>query len=328
MGMLANLADISRSTKVYDRWEQENQNNYARKKYLGEHSDLKNDEAKQKQIKEKAAIILRAADILDNHSECAAADMSYACTIIMLLAELGATLVLTALGLPILALIIKAKGKKNLPSMSTVGFISGAAIGGVSLLSALSLLPWSAKKQIEASRVARFKAKEKDLADVRNFVIYNDEQKKEAEKNADKIPLSDIQQAIIKRDIKGAFNVIKKTDEDYQKYLNAQKENKGISEEYQNKLSQEFTPQELEEAKTDKEILLTGIRELNNRAESYSEDMEAAYGTIIRLAQFAVLPATFFVNKAIGKIKSIPARTNYFIYSFFLNIFNTLSSYF
>ncbi len=313
MGICAVVTDVRRNSKIYDAWEQENQDNYARKRYLSQKNLSPEHIKKQKEIKDKANVVLRASSIMDNHSEAMAADAAFATGTIFQLVTIGVASLATLIPIPFIIKQIKKK-KINNKKAQLLGTILPLVSGLAGTFAAIcAMAPWMAKKQVEASRIGRFNAKQKDLSDIRNFVVYTEEQKKEADKNKNNVVGSNIQPAILKRNIQGAFQILAKTDNDYKAYKEWQKNNAGIDKKFTDKLTKEYNPSTIEDAKTDKEILLTGIKEVNNRAEAYSEDMEATFNTLGIAAQFATLPLIYATNKIVGKCKKVPIMTNQLI---------------
>ncbi len=145
-------------------------------------------------------------------------------------------------------------------ALGVAGFIGGV-LGGTAL-------------QVKSSRIARWQSREK-LKDAKYFVEYNDEQIAQAkEKLQNK-----------KQKKFGLFNKKNKKDntslikllKDNKKYNEWKKNDKDDSKMVQGELSNE----DLIQAKKDKEYIQRITREINNKAEDYSENMEVAAGVII-----------------------------------------------
>lgn len=136
------------------------------------------------------------------------------------------------------------------------------------------------KFQVGSSRVARYNARE-SLNDPKNFVIYTDEQIEQAKENLKNNPPKK-KKGIFSRfkkddDTAGFFSNMKNLAVNKRKYNAWKKEN----DKRDPRIMRELTPEELEEAKRDKEVIQRITKKINNRAEEYSENMETAATTIL-----------------------------------------------
>ncbi|MCQ2957492.1 MAG: hypothetical protein MJ180_01165 [Candidatus Gastranaerophilales bacterium] len=299
MEILNTIKDCHKHWHKYDDWDIKNKTRYAKKKYLFDNYKNKNPD-EYKKLKEKSDIVIKTVNILDNASENAAQNMQVATTHVTGL----------ALGIPMLFMSgvsfwAMFKGFKHLEKHKNLPLwaFSFLYIAPALNLLDLPLTLWKTKKQIEASRVARAKARDIELKDIKNFVAYTLEQISKAKEIAKTINDKDIKDEDNKNiSLSKSFKSTLNLDKEYNKYLKRYKENLGIDKKIQSKLSENYTDKELLEAKKDKELILTGIKEINNNAEKYCENAEAAFATI-RLFNFAALfPSMYVINKIAGLV--------------------------
>lgn len=145
---------------------------------------------------------------------------------------------------------------------------------------------YATKLQVESSRVARWQAR-KVLEDPKYFVNYTPEQIEEARKNLENNPEYKKKDKKLKTDMlksglfKGLVSVIK-DNRAYRKW-------KKTDVDESKKVDRQLTPQELENAKKDKEVIQRVVRTVNNHAEIYSQNMEVAANVILALRRFWAL---------------------------------------
>ena len=181
---------------------------------------------------------------------------------------------------------------------------------------------YATKLQVESSRVARWQAR-KVLEDPKYFVNYTPEQIEEARKNLENNPEYKKKDKKLKTDMlksglfKGLVSVIK-DNRAYRKW-------KKTDVDESKKVDRQLTPQELENAKKDKEVIQRVVRTVNNQAEIYSQNMEVAANVILGSTPFlgaavgAVVSSIMnwtkvipnFVNKQVQKYGSDSAKSAY-----------------
>lgn len=141
---------------------------------------------------------------------------------------------------------------------------------------------YSAKFQIESSRIARFQARKK-LEDPKYFVNYTEEQKAEAKKNLENKP---------KEEKKGIFSFLKGENIDEQQGFfknwaslmtqrKAYNEWKKTDTDDSKKVDRTLSAEELKQAKADQDVIQRIVKKINNKAEEYSENMETAASVVI-----------------------------------------------
>ena len=171
---LNSINEVKKNYSKYDDWEQKQADEKARKQYLAKTLDIPKD--KLELTEEKAKTVIRAAELLDNRSENNAENMEQLTGIISSIAIL-----IPALGSEFLLLHLMKKGKKIPKGLQFASPV-------LTLATAVGLILWGNAKQKQASRIGRFQAKQNDLKDVKNFVIYTPEQIERAVEKAKEIP--------------------------------------------------------------------------------------------------------------------------------------------
>lgn len=137
--------------------------------------------------------------------------------------------------------------------------------------------------QVGSSRIARFQSR-KNLENAKNFVVYTDEQVEQAKENLKNKPeekKSFWSKSTGKDDEKtglvASYRNIKNLIVDKKRYNKWKKENS--KKDF--RVMRNLTPEELDEAKRDKEVIQRLTRKINNKAEEYSTNMETAAGVIL-----------------------------------------------
>ena len=153
----------------------------------------------------------------------------------------------------------------------------GGGIGVVAsgVLAFIGATIYAAKLQVDSSKIARYQAR-KILEDPKAFVNYTPEQIAAAKKYIDEHP--ELKKQKRKEKLKsGMFKSIINILRDRREYLKAKKTDSDTSR----KVTRTLTPEEIVQAKKDKEVIQRSVRIINNEAEKYSENMEVAADIIL-----------------------------------------------
>lgn len=179
-----------------------------------------------------------------------------------------------------------------------------AAIPAVTAIASFILTSiYTTKLQVESSRVARYQAR-KILEDPKYFVNYTPEQIAQAEQTLKNDPEYKKSKKKTHTDklkggiIKGLASIIK----DNKEYRNWKKTDKDESK----KIDRQLTQEEIIQAKKDKEVIQRVVRDINNRAEKYSENMEVAANVILGTTPFLGLGIGAIVSNVMNRLKIIP----------------------
>lgn len=134
---------------------------------------------------------------------------------------------------------------------------------------------YETKLQVDSSRIARFQAR-RELKDPKAFVNYTPEQIAKAKAELDKHPEK------LKKDRKdklkkGLFSSIRELLRDRDNYNRTKK----LRDQQQAIVERPLTDAETLQAKKDQEVIQRVVKEINNRAEKYSEQMETTASVIM-----------------------------------------------
>lgn len=218
MGQFLNsINEVRKNYSKYDDWEQKQADERAKKEYLAKNLQIPED--KLELTKKRAETVIRATEMMDARSEDNCQNME------MLTSNLAAipVLALSVLQIPltdyaadkatfkinekIRNLSYKVQNphltseerqamnneitdlvEKSSKISKKVRLYSPLAMMGLMLVSAVGMILWGNSKQKEASRIGRYQAKQNELKDEKNFVIYTPEQLEKAKEIAKNIP--------------------------------------------------------------------------------------------------------------------------------------------
>lgn len=271
------IRQVKNNWQPYKVWEleqrkKEKQNEELRKKYPPTPEELA-------YAKQYGRTIVDAINTMDQHSIDKSEDANL--VISNYTTAISIMTVLSGVGLG--ALLKRSNIGKKLPNLKPYWEILGLIVA-TSVVSPIVNI-WRSKVTKQASRIARFQAREHDLKDYNNFIVYDEKQINEAEKIAKSLP--DIQEkrkdVITKKDFNPiqSYKDAKKTTEnlknDEEKYLEWKKEYLKAEE----KKKEEFkninpSKGDLNKAQKDKEVMLNTIRKIENMSLEYSNNMEMA----------------------------------------------------
>lgn len=329
MGQFFNsINEVRKNYSKYDNWEQAQADERAKKEYLATTLDIPKD--KLELTKSRAETVIRASEIMDARSEDNCQNMEMFTGLISAfpplalvlsqpyliryadskinakanksIAKLKGELLNTSLSEDIL----KAKAKELNKLSQKVAQNSKKILeyGQYGMLAALfattiGTILWGNSKQKEASRIGRFQAKQDELQDIKNFVIYTPEQIEQAQEIANTIPDEKERNSILKmlRELKD----IARDQKAYRKWL-AEKDETEIE-----KLkSVDLSPnsEKYIKAKENQELIVDAVKEINIKAEEYSENVENSYDTLGTLSWLIAIPAGMGINKLLKMAKA------------------------
>ena len=324
---------VKQNYTKYDDWEQAQADERARKEHLASTLDLPQD--KVELTKKKAQTIIRATEIMDRYSEDNCEDMEQATGLVATIPIMGLMGAYQFGSQPIINKIQSNINKKiNELSKQLTNELGEAAPNAEELknkirylekkstrvaerypfyglmiytaalfFTAAATIMWGNSKQKEASRIGRFQAKQKDLKDFKNFVIYTPEQLKQVEEAAKKLPDTKENNGIMK--MISDLKAISKDKKAYKEWL-ASKDPDDIDK--LKKLT--YTDEQLKQGKADQELIVDTVKEINIKAEEYSENVENMFDTFEAISWLAAAPIGFGINKLLKIAKvSGTART-------------------
>ena len=186
---------------------------------------------------------------------------------------------------------------------------------GLSFLSSIGMILWGNSKQKEGSRIGRFQAKQEDLKGLENFINYTPEQIQEAKKIASLIPDTKEDNSFKKAytEVKNMYAI----QPEYKKW--AKSRDKDELEKLKNR---DLTPEQIEKGNQQKELITNIVKDINIKAEEYSENLENAFDTFNMISFLAAVPIGYGVNKLLKFLKASPKLTNWA--TFLVPTFTTL----
>ena len=283
----------------YANWKQmRNYKEAQQEKFISLHPDKIN-----KVDIQKSEALLRAIDIMDEYSQKRAEDMEVATEMVvgygLEAAMLGGSLVGGLIGLmpPIKNFLTKQFGTdktaKTIISMIPIGF--GALAG---IIAAFPLYAWAAKTEVSASRKGRFEAMQKELKHPNAFAILTDEQLKEAQEIAQKTSLKN------KKDKKeGIFKTLKNMAINSKSYTQQKKQFEIELLEASMHKEDKMTPEEIENAKKDQQLLTKLVEKIDIASQDYAENAELATQTLSTLALGLGVLFSLGVDKVLNLLK-------------------------
>ena len=323
MGQFLNsINEVRKNYSKYDDWEQKQADERAKKEYLAANLNIPED--KLELTKKRAETVIRATEMMDARSEDNCQNMEMLTNGI---AALPAVL-LSVLQIPLIDFVanratskidkkveklraeflkmysadFEARQAKNLEIIDLLNKSSKIkskirqngpfAVMGLMLASAVGMILWGNSKQKEASRIGRFQAKQNELKDEKNFVIYTPEQLEKAKEIAKNIPDEKEKNSISKM-----IEELKELSSDkkaYKKWLSEKDPN-----EIEKLKSVNLSPnsEAYQKAKEDQELIVDAVKEINVKAEEYSENVENSFDTLGTLSWLIAAPIGFGINK-------------------------------
>lgn len=318
------LKEVKNNYSKYDDWEQAQADERAKKEYLAANLDIPED--KLELTKQRAQTVIRATEIMDARSEDNCENMEQLTGLLSTIPMFGIMFAQTPLlnhlnkkvslkyntdlrelnkldwGTEEYASKLKKLDswyKKTLNKNTKIVTLGGI---GLTLAVAIGTILWGNSKQKEASRIGRYQAKQNELKGLENFVVYTPEQIEKAKEIAKKIPDEKDRNSISKM-IK-ELKEVSKDKAAYKEWLS-----KKDPKEIEKLKAVELSPEQLLRAEEDKELIVDAVKEINVKAEEYSENVENAFDTLGNLSWFVSLPLGFGLNKLLKAFKVSPKVT-------------------
>jgi hypothetical protein len=232
---------------------------------------------------QKGKTLLRAIDIMDEYSQKRAENMEVATEAVVgygmeIALSIGSGLgYLVSKFSPVQNMFKKyAKDKKQLAMISGAAGIAGGALVGT--VAAFPLFAWAAKTEVNASRKGRFEAMRKELNNPKTFAILTPEQELELQKTIVKSTTEKKKNSI--KSIKESWNTLKNmatTTDEY--YMQRMKFEKKLEEDSKN-FNRKLTPEQIENAKKDQQLLTKLVEKIDIASQDYAENAELATMTL------------------------------------------------
>lgn len=305
MEFFETIRQVKSNWQPYKKWEieqqkKEKQNEELRKKYPPTQKELEH-------AKQYGRTVVDVINTMDQHSIDKSEDAS------LIIGTYGMILDAAALALfkPLNDLIGKipiARLKNNTTKKLCVGLVT--AFLEVEVMSTI-LHILKAKYEKQASRIARYQTREKDLKDYRNFVVYNEQQIKDAEKIAKTLPEVNEQTKVRKKgfhpidDITNAQKTVKILAKDNKNYENW-KEDYLKKEVIRKENFKTINPSqaELNKAEKDRDALMNTIKKIEFSSLDYLNNMVVIIATALAGMGLSAFLVGHGLNKILDKIQS------------------------
>ncbi|MEI7475470.1 MAG: hypothetical protein WCK67_11910 [bacterium] len=304
MQIINTLRTVAKDAPKYNKWEEEQRDKDAKRAYLVNNRPISQGDLTNADKFGKT--IINAINIMDGKSEESATKTE---TATGTLVSIG----MQAFTLPLAVLMLK--GFKG-------GVASKANSAGQGILLSVMTTPimmvanaWATSQQVFASKMARESARQNELSDPKNFILYDDEQLAEAKKRleASGVKLIAEKDSVFQNPVEafGYFSKLLKDKKTFKEFI----EKRSVEDEKDMSAikSIKVTPEQLIKAEREKETILRVIKRINNEAEDFSENIESATSAFLGMGfiadgLFAGLGA--LAGMGISKLVKLPGDAN------------------
>lgn len=310
MEALTNYIDYRKNKPSYKSWKNSQDKKEAKRLAYIEKYGI-SEEQKQNDIK-RAKAVLNAVDIMDEYSQSRAEETEMLTQPVMqTIASITSTL---GMGLGFLLVSNKKIGKllSNLSKQKNIEknilYMGLATLSGAitSLPIMLASYVWGTKKEIEASRIGRHEAMNKDLASTKQFAILNDEQVAKRDEISKTIKIDEKEAKKATAHVGGINSILKSL----KNLVVKNKEYEKSKEEFNKKLQEdrakfdtvEVSEEQLLEAKKDQQLISNVVEKIDIASQDYAENIELATSAISTLALGSGGLLGFITNKIIKNI--------------------------
>lgn len=310
MEALTSYIDYRKNKPSYKSWKNcQDEKEAKRLAYIEKYRI--SEEQKQEDIK-RAKAVLNAVDIMDEYSQSRAEETEMLTQPVMqTIASITSTL---GMGLGFLLVSNKKIGKllSNLSKQKNIEknilYMGLATLSGAitSLPIMLASYVWGTKKEIEASRIGRHEAMNKDLASAKQFAILNDEQVAKRDEISKTIKIDEKEAKKATAHVGGINSILKSL----KNLVLKNKEYEKSKEEFNKKLQEdrakfdtvEVSEEQLLEAKKDQQLISNVVEKIDIASQDYAENIELATSAISTLALGSGGLLGFITNKIIKNI--------------------------
>lgn len=293
MEFLNSIQQVKSNWQPYKKWEAEQNDKEFQRQELYKKVPVSKEELEK--ASQYGRTLIDSINVMDQYSINKAEDVEM--TSKLALSSIEGAIGFGELGLMLLCLKTPKIKKyvKNIENLSANEATKIVLIPTIaSMILPLTIMPFFnikfASYEKEASRIARYQAREDELKDPENFVIYNEEQIKEAKKIAKTLPNPPDKK---KKSINPATNYseamksIKILMQDHENYLKWKEEHlKNEKNKVDSFNTMNPTPEQMQKARRDQDNLLRIIRKIEINSQNYLNNVEMAcnMGIITALA--------------------------------------------
>ena len=310
MEALTNYIDYRKNKPSYKSWKNSQDEKEAKRLAYIEKYGI-SEEQKQNDIK-RAKAVLNAVDIMDEYSQSRAEETEMLAQPVM--QSIGSIASTIGMGLGCLLVSRKKVGKifNNISIQKNIDkntLYMGATVLIATLFSLPAMLAsyvWGTKKEIEASRIGRHEAMNKDLASAKQFAILNDEQVAKRDEISKTIKIDEKEAKKATAHVGGINSILKSL----KNLVLKNKEYEKSKEEFNKKLQEdrakfdtvEVSEEQLLEAKKDQQLISNVVEKIDIASQDYAENIELATSAISTLALGSGGLLGFITNKIIKNI--------------------------
>lgn len=273
MEFFNSIRDVKRNWQPYKKWEAEQNDKEAQRQEL--HKRVPASKRELAEASQYGRVLIDSVNVMDQCSINKAEDVEM--TFESLNSVLTTGLELAGLGAYFFSQKIPAV-KKYLDKLPANSMKKISLLFIAPMILPLMAMPFisvaSASCEKEASRIARYQAREQELKDPKSFVVYNKQQMDEAKKIASTLP-DPVEKK--KKGFSSYKESMKSLLDDHQKYLNWKKENsKNEKTKKESFATMNPTPDQLLQAKKDQDSLLRVIKKIELSSQQYLSNVEMA----------------------------------------------------
>lgn len=279
MEFFNSIQQVKSNWEPYKQWEKEQKDKEFQRRELNKNVPASKEELDK--ASQYGRTLIDSINTMDQYSINKSEDVEMTTQLATGMIEMA----LMTLGLITGVGILKTKGMQNYikknPKNKMPEFLVSLLAPLAPLLVASPFLQVKfASYQKEASRIARYQAREKELSDPKNFVVYNDEQIAEAKEIAKTLPEpADKKKKSLDlfSNYGTAMNSIQELQKEHNNYLAWKKESLKKEEDRKNSLDTiQATPEQLQKAKADQDNLLRVIKKVEINSQNYLTKVETA----------------------------------------------------
>ena len=263
------IKDVYANQKPYKQWHKEQKELEARRLEYAKQNPLSKNDAEFAQSYGKT--LIESINVMDEYSQKRSEHVEEA------LNQAGGFVPYIGLGAGLIPMGLYKLISKN-PNPAIMSKLVSLPIAGF-VLSTVAYVIAASSMQKTASRIARYQARETELKDPKNFVIYTPEQQKEAEEIAKSIADNDvIKKEPNKLNPINQFNEIKETIKslfrDKKGYKQWLEQNKLEKTEKEKLFNIEPSNEQLIKAKSFQDVLFRTVQKIDIASQDYSENIE------------------------------------------------------
>lgn len=305
MSMFGDYKSYKKYEPAYNEWKEQRDIQEAKRlEYLKQNPEAVNPE----DIK-RGKTLLRAIDIMDEYSQRNAENMEIATDSVgntaLSFAMMGGVLAgfgvsrIKSVNKFLMSMLTKMKPKTAQIVAAMIPSLVGVII---STAAAFPVFALGAKAEIAASKKGRFEAMKNELSDPKAFAVLTEEQMEEVKNKAEKIPVEEVK-GKEKKGFKEGMKLMKEAVWESKEYKIQRKEFEDKINAQSEYFDKDFTPEEIEDAKKDQQLLTKLVEKIDIASQDYAENAELATQTVVTGALAFGALFNILLQKVLHKLK-------------------------